>query len=72
MKERDWEQISDEEKLRDICRKILDENEKAVTQYKAGKEKAFKALLGSVAAKTNKRANMEKCTTIMKELLDKP
>lgn len=70
-KERNWLQINDEDLLENICREVIAENKKAVAQYKAGKKKVFKALLGAVAAKTNQKADMAKCNEILNDLLKK-
>lgn len=71
VKERNWIQINDEEELKRLCREVLEENVKIVQQYKSGKKKVFKALLGLISAKTKQRADMAKCTTIIKQLLEK-
>ncbi|XP_060535075.1 glutamyl-tRNA(Gln) amidotransferase subunit B, mitochondrial [Cylas formicarius] len=69
VEEKGWKQIVDEAELRKICQEVIDENEKMVTAFLKGKVKVFQALLGAVAIKTNKRADMAKCDKIMKELL---
>lgn len=63
-------QITDESELRKLCEEIIQENEKSVKAYKSGKTKAFKALLGAVAAKTKNRADMARCHIILEKLLD--
>lgn len=67
----DWRQITDENKLRQICQEVIDENPKATKQYLNGKTKVFKFFLGAVATKTNQRANMTFVNNILEELLDK-
>jgi aspartyl-tRNA(Asn)/glutamyl-tRNA(Gln) amidotransferase subunit B len=71
VKENDWMQITDRGDLLKLCEEVLRENEKVVKQYKAGKSKVFKALMGCVAAKSKQRADMAKCDAILKELLSK-
>lgn len=71
MMENDWQQISNREELHKICEAVLSENPKVVEQYKKGKTKVFKALLGAVVNKSNNRANMSKVDKILKELLEK-
>lgn len=71
VKEQNWTQISDDSELRKLCTQVLEENKHAVAQYKAGKTKVFKGLLGCVATKSDQRADIAKCSTIMKELLEK-
>ncbi|CAG9770606.1 unnamed protein product [Ceutorhynchus assimilis] len=67
--DKNWKQITDEKELRKICQQILDENEKAVKDYLKGKTKVFNAFMGYVAKKTDNRADMKKCSEIVKELL---
>ncbi|XP_970958.3 glutamyl-tRNA(Gln) amidotransferase subunit B, mitochondrial [Tribolium castaneum] len=71
VREKNWLQITDEDALRQLCQEALDQNEKVVKQYKGGKTKVFKALLGYVATKSKQRADMKKCDKILKELLNK-
>lgn len=52
----DIEGIS-EEQLNEICKKVIEENQNAVSDYKNGKEKAIKSLIGSVMKLTKGRAN---------------
>ncbi|XP_057662674.1 glutamyl-tRNA(Gln) amidotransferase subunit B, mitochondrial [Diorhabda carinulata] len=70
VKEKDLLQISDETELKNICIQVIEENKKAVRDYKAGKTKAFKALLGAVVSKSKSRANMKKIIVILKDLLE--
>lgn len=69
--ERNLTQISDDESLEKLCKRVLSENEDMVRQYKAGKHKVFKALIAIVGKKSEDRANMAKCTNILKNLLEK-
>ncbi|KAI4467067.1 glutamyl-trna gln amidotransferase [Holotrichia oblita] len=71
VEDEDWRQITDENKLRQICQEVIDENPKATKQYLGGKTKVFKFFLGAVTTKTNQRANMTFVNNILKELLDK-
>jgi len=50
-------QISDEDKLESIIKKIIYENEQSVNDYKAGKEKALMYLVGQVMRETKGKAN---------------
>lgn len=63
-------QINDGDELKKLCEDVIKELEKAVRDYKSGKTKAFKALLGAVVSKSNNRANMRKCAGILKDMLD--
>jgi aspartyl-tRNA(Asn)/glutamyl-tRNA(Gln) amidotransferase subunit B len=61
VKEKGLVQISDESALREIIKKVLQNNEKAVKQYKEGNEKqkakAVKFLIGQVMKETKGKAN---------------
>ncbi|MFN6991274.1 MAG: hypothetical protein ACK4MM_00990 [Fervidobacterium sp.] len=48
--------LSDKD-LKDIILKVLKENNKAVEEYKAGKEKAIEFIIGQVLTKTKKQAD---------------
>lgn len=69
VKEKKWEQISDENELIRLCSEVILQNSGAVEQYKAGKTKVFKALLGAVASKTDQKADMGKCSKILRDML---
>ncbi|XP_028150179.1 glutamyl-tRNA(Gln) amidotransferase subunit B, mitochondrial [Diabrotica virgifera virgifera] len=69
VQERNLLQISDETRLKKICQEVIEENAKAVSDYKSGKTKAIKALLGAIVAKSKNKANMKKCTEILHSLL---
>lgn len=69
MTDNNWQQITDEHKLRELCLQVLEENEKGVKQYLEGKSKVFAAFMGAVFRKSETRADMEKCEVILKELL---
>ncbi|ENN73561.1 hypothetical protein HUJ04_008527 [Dendroctonus ponderosae] len=64
-----WKQITDEAELRLLCRQVLQENEKGLKQYLGGKSKVFRAFMGAVYRKSNERADMKKCDTLLKEIL---
>lgn len=66
-----WAQITHEQELLKLCKAVINENSKAVKDYQKGKNKAFTALLGQVAKKSEQRANMSKVSTILKNLLTK-
>jgi len=69
VQERKLVQISDEQEIAKIVDAVLKENEPVVKEYKAGKEKAFTALVGAVMKKTSGRANPEIVNKILKEKL---
>ncbi|XP_066156732.1 glutamyl-tRNA(Gln) amidotransferase subunit B, mitochondrial [Euwallacea fornicatus] len=69
VQDNNWQQITNEQDLRDICNAVLTENEKGVQQYLSGKSKVFKAFLGAVFKKSETKADMKKCNDILKDLL---
>ncbi len=58
--------VEDSGALREAIRKVMDENGKAVGEYRAGSEKVFGFLMGRVCAKVGKSANPQ---TVRAELL---
>lgn len=52
-----------------MCLEVIERNPKIVTQYKSGKKKVFKALMGEVARNTNQCADMATVSKIMGKLL---
>ena len=64
----DMERI-DPEVLRKVCEKAVAENENAVTQYLAGKEKAFGAIIGYIMKETKGKADVALAAEIVKELI---
>jgi aspartyl-tRNA(Asn)/glutamyl-tRNA(Gln) amidotransferase subunit B len=58
-------QIGGEDELTQIARKVIAANEKAVADYRAGKEAALQALVGQVMRETRGRANPQ----VARELL---
>ncbi len=62
-------QITDESAVADICRQAIEENPKAVAEYKSGKERALGALVGSVMKKSQGRANPSMVNSLLKKLL---
>lgn len=60
-------QVSSEDELNSIIEEVLKENEKAITEFKAGAEKSFHYLIGQVMRKTKGKANPEVVNKLMKE-----
>ncbi|XP_075227197.1 glutamyl-tRNA(Gln) amidotransferase subunit B, mitochondrial isoform X2 [Lycorma delicatula] len=71
MEERGWKQMSDIQEIKMLCEGVVKNNPKMVAQYKAGKHKVYKALLGQVFKVSNKNANMALVDKVLKELLQK-
>ncbi len=69
MKEKDLSQVSDSGELDDIITKTLEVNQKAVTDYKAGKETSLKFLIGMIMRDSNGKANPQVVEEIIKNRL---
>ncbi len=63
------ERISDRGELEKIIREIINENKKAVGDYKIGGKNAFNYLMGEIMKKTNRRADFEIASEILREML---
>jgi aspartyl-tRNA(Asn)/glutamyl-tRNA(Gln) amidotransferase subunit B len=62
-------EIKDEGEIEKIVKEVIKENEKAVEDYKKGKENSFTFLVGQVMAKSKGKANPQKAgETLKKEL----
>ena len=59
----------DASKLPEICQKVIDSNEKTVSDYRKGKDKAIKALVGGVMRETRGRADAIVVEDILRGLL---
>lgn len=64
-------QITDETTISNYCQEAIDENQKAVNEYKAGNEKAIGSLVGAVMKKSQGRANPQLVNNVLKEKLSK-
>lgn len=62
-------QIKDEGEIEKAAKEAIESNQKAVQDYKQGKETALQFLVGQVMAKTKGRANPEKTRELLKKLL---
>jgi aspartyl-tRNA(Asn)/glutamyl-tRNA(Gln) amidotransferase subunit B len=67
LKEKDILQVSDEGELESYIKQVIGENQKSVTDYKAGKKSAIMYLVGQVMRLSKGKANPK----IVKELLEK-
>jgi len=61
--------IDDKKELEKICKNIIGRNKQAVSDYKAGNEKALFFLMGEVMKETNKRADSKIASEILRKLL---
>ncbi len=65
MKTKGLEQMEDDGELEGIIKDILINNQKAVDEYKAGKENAIQFLVGQVMKESNGKANPQKARKII-------
>lgn len=71
VKEKDWLLVTDLEEIKTTCMDVLDNNPKLVRQFREGKVKVFKALLGIVFKNSQNKLDMSKVSKVMEELLKK-
>ncbi len=69
IEEKGLSQIDDQGEVEEFVKQVIDENEKAVQDYKQGKETAVQFLVGQVMAKSRGRANPSDVENILKEKL---
>ncbi|MDD5696902.1 MAG: Asp-tRNA(Asn)/Glu-tRNA(Gln) amidotransferase subunit GatB [Candidatus Pacebacteria bacterium] len=62
-------EIRDEGEIEKIVKEVIKENEKAVEDYKKGKENSFTFLVGQVMAKSKGKANPQKAGEMLKKEL---
>ena len=60
----------DEDTLRSICQSVVESNPKAVADFKGGKDKAVKALIGQVMKQTRGKADGRKAEAMMVEMIN--
>lgn len=71
VKEKNWLLVTDLQEIKKTCMDVLDNNPKLVKQYKDGKIKVFKALLGIVIKNSQNKLDMSIVSKVMEELLKK-
>lgn len=71
VKEKNWLLVTDLHEIKKTCMDVLDNNPKLVKQYKDGKIKVFKALLGIVIKNSQNKLDMSIVSKVMEELLKK-
>ncbi len=67
VKEKDLTQMDDVSELNDVVAKVIEENPKAVEDYKCGKKNALAFLIGQTMKATKGKANPKILTEILKE-----
>lgn len=71
IKEKGWIQISDEGAIKEVVLKILEANPQSVADFKAGKDRALKFLLGQAMKETKGKANPQMLNKMFIEELNK-
>ena len=71
IKEKGLSQIVDTEEIEKIIKQVISKNQKAVDDYKKGKENALQFLAGQVMAATRGRAKPETVQQLLKDILKK-
>ena len=71
IKENGWIQISDEGAIQEVVKQIIDENQKSVEDYKAGKDRALGFLVGQAMKATKGKANPQMLNQMFKDELAK-
>ncbi len=69
VKEKGLVQIADEDELGGIVDKVLEKNQKSVSDFKSGKDQALKYLVGQVMKETKGRANPQMVNKILEDRL---
>jgi aspartyl-tRNA(Asn)/glutamyl-tRNA(Gln) amidotransferase subunit B len=69
IEKRGLQQISDSAAIEKIVDDVIATNASTVAEYRAGKEKAFNALVGKVMAATKGKANPARVNAILKRML---
>ena len=71
VKENGWLQISDENEIKNVVLKVLNENPQSVVDYKGGKDRALGYLVGQAMKETKGNANPGILNKMFKEELSK-
>jgi aspartyl-tRNA(Asn)/glutamyl-tRNA(Gln) amidotransferase subunit B len=64
-----WKQITDTGAIEALVDEVLAANQKSVGEFRAGKEKAFNALVGQAMKATKGKANPQQVTDLLKKKL---
>ena len=71
VEEKGLKQNTNAEELSAICKEAIDKNEKAVREFKSGKEIALNAIKGFVMRQTKGKGNPTIIDKILREMLSK-
>ncbi|RMD57405.1 Asp-tRNA(Asn)/Glu-tRNA(Gln) amidotransferase subunit GatB [Candidatus Woesearchaeota archaeon] len=62
--------VGDEDELESLCKQIIQDNPKAVSDYKSGEKKSLQFLIGQVMRATKGRANAQLTRALLEKLLE--
>ena len=71
IEEKGWIQVSDENAIKEVVHKILEENAKSAQEYKSGKTKVLGFLVGQAMKETKGKANPQMLNKIFIDELNK-
>ena len=69
IKAKGWKQITDTGAIEALVDEVLAANQKSVDEYRAGKDRAFNALVGQAMKATRGKANPQQVTDLLKKKL---
>ena len=69
IEDKDMKQVSDESEIEAIAKEVISKNQKAVEDYRKGKENAFQFLVGQIMAASHGKAAPEVVSQILKKFL---
>ncbi|XP_045522786.1 glutamyl-tRNA(Gln) amidotransferase subunit B, mitochondrial isoform X1 [Pieris brassicae] len=69
--EKGWSLVTDSKEITEQCKRVFDDNPKLVKQYRDGKVKVLRALLGILSKTSDNKLDMSVASKIMEELLRK-
>lgn len=70
IKANDLEAVSDTGELKKICQEVVDENPKAIAEYKEGNSKALNFMVGQIMRKTRGKASPKEVNEIIQCLIE--
>jgi aspartyl-tRNA(Asn)/glutamyl-tRNA(Gln) amidotransferase subunit B len=71
IEEKGWAQIDDQGEIEKIVKEVISKNQKAVEDFKKGKENAFQFLVGQIMSQSRGKASPEKAREVLKKELTK-
>ena len=71
IEEKGWAQVDDQSEIEKIIKEVILKNQKAVEDFKKGKENAFQFLVGQIMVQSRGKANPEIVRDVLKKTLTK-